>query len=315
MVGTSACGRGLTHHGLLHSPSADLAAILAPLIAERLTQEETVLAALPADITEKLPALLPTLAGLHVTDSSELFRHPGRVLAYYRAWLAETRSDGRPAAIVAVPDPGDNDQHRAALWMHIDAATTVALAEYDNLTLICAYPDCPAAADAVRRVHPSLVNGTIIPNPDHLPAEQFVARYPLPPPAELGRPELIHNIEHLTQLSPLRQIVSAHASGAGLPAARCDDVVLAVTEVASNALEHGAPPATVRLWTTSSSMICQVTDAGRYTEPLAGLLPPPSTQYRGRGLWMVHQLCDQFYLWQHPTTVRVQMDRTPGIAS
>jgi hypothetical protein len=62
-------------------------------------------------------------------------------------------------------------------------------------------------------------------------------------------------------------------------------------------------------------MICQITDTGQYSQPLAGLLPPPSTQYRGRGLWMVHQLCDQAYLWQHPTTIRVQMDRIPEISS
>ncbi|HEX8934143.1 MAG TPA: ATP-binding protein [Pseudonocardiaceae bacterium] len=308
MVGTSGCGRGLAHHGLLHPPSADLTATLAPLITERLTRGETVLAALPPSTAAELPARLPTLGGLHITDSSELYRHPGRVLAYYRSWIANTISESRSVAIVAVPHPDVDDQHRAALWMHIDAATTVALAEYD-LTLICAYPDHPATADAVRRVHPSLFNGTIVPNPDHLPAEQFVTRYPLPPPAELGEPDLTHVIDHLTQLSWLRRIVSAHATRAGLPAARGDDVVLAVTEIASNAIEHGAPPATVRLWTTPTSMICQITDAGEYTQPLAGLLPPLSTQYRGRGLWMVHQLCDQAYLWQHPTTIRVQMDR------
>jgi anti-sigma regulatory factor (Ser/Thr protein kinase) len=314
MVCTSACGRGLTHYGLLHPPSADLTATLAPLITERLAGGETVLAAVPPSTAAELHARLPTLVGLHTTDSGELYRHPGRVLAHYRAWLANTGSEDRAATIVAVPDHGDDDQHRAAQWMHIDAATTVALADYD-LTVICAYPNHPATADAVRRVHPSLLNGTVIPNPDHLTAEQFVARYPLPPPAELGEPDLTHIIDHLTELSPLRQIVAAHATRAGLSAARCDDVVLAVTEIASNAIEHGAPPTTVRLWTTSTSMICQITDTGQYTQPLAGLLPPPSTQYRGRGLWMVHQLCDQAYLWQHPTTIRVQMDRIPEISS
>jgi len=68
--------------------------------------------------------------------------------------------------------------------MHIEAITTQALAECD-LTLVCAYPDNPATADAVRRVHPSLVDGSITPSPDHLPAEQFLANHPLPPPIDL----------------------------------------------------------------------------------------------------------------------------------
>jgi hypothetical protein len=63
------------------------------------------------------------------------------------------------------------------------------------------------------------------------------------------------------------------------------------------------------LWATPVSVICQIVDTGRHTQPMAGLLPPLVTQRRGRGLWMAHQLCDRFYVWPDPTTVRLQMDR------
>jgi anti-sigma regulatory factor (Ser/Thr protein kinase) len=251
---------------------------------------------------------LATVAGLHTTDPAELYRHPGRVLGRYRAWIGDTSPHGEPVTIVAAPDP-DGDNHRAALWMHIDALTTEALAECD-LTLVCVYSDDPSIADSVRRAHPNLLNGASVPNPDHLPAEQFVARYPLPPPTELGEPALTHTIDHPVQLAGLRQVVAGYATGARLSRDRCEDFVLAVTEVASNAIEHGVPPADVQLWTTSTSVICQISDTGRHTQPLAGLLPPPPNQHRGRGLWMAHQLCDQFYLWPQSTTVRLQMDRT-----
>jgi anti-sigma regulatory factor (Ser/Thr protein kinase) len=308
MVRASAGGPGLTHHGLLHSPAADLTAAFAALVTERLARGEPVLAVLPPTTAAGLRARLPTQAGLHTTDPGELYRHPGRVLSHYRSWLAYTSPDGRPATIVTAPDPGGDNPHRAALWMHIDAVTTMALAEYD-LTLVCAYPNNPATADAIRRAHPSLLNGVSTPNPDHLPAEQFLASHPLPPPTELGKPDLTHIIDHPAQLAALRQVVAGHAAHAGLPAARCDDFVLAVTEIATNALEHGDPPAAVHLWTTSTSVICQVTDTGRHTQPLAGLVAPPATQRRGRGLWMAHQLCDQVYRWPYPTTIRLQMDR------
>jgi len=245
--------------------------------------------------------------GLHTTDPAELYRHPGRVLGRYRAWIADISPHGEPVTIVAAPHL-DGDNHRTALWMHVDAATTMALVECD-LTLVCVYANDPSTADSVRRAHPSLLNGASVPNPDHLPAEQFVARYPLPPPAELGEPAITHTIDHPVQLAGLRQMVAGYATRAGLSSARCDDFVLAVTEVASNAIEHGVPPAGVQLWTTSS-VICQIADRGWHTQPLAGLLLPPTTQRRGRGLWMAHQLCDQFYLWPRPTTVRLQMDRT-----
>jgi anti-sigma regulatory factor (Ser/Thr protein kinase) len=308
-VCTSTNARGLTHYGLIHSPSADLTATLAPMVTERLVRGEPVLAVLPPTTAAELRARLPTVTGLHTTDPCELYRHPGRVLSHYRAWIADSNSDGRSAMIVTAPDPGDDDPHRAALWMHIEAITTQALAECD-LTLVCAYPDNSATADAIRRAHPSLVDESITPNPDHLPAEQFLASHPLPPPVELGKPDLTHIIDHPPELATLRRIVAGHATLAGLPAARCDDFVLAVTEIATNALEHGTPPAAVLLWTIPASVICQITDTGQHTQPLAGLSPPRATQHRGRGLWMAHQLCDQLYLWPHPTTIRLQMDRT-----
>ncbi|MFY9805848.1 MAG: ATP-binding protein [Pseudonocardiaceae bacterium] len=305
---TSAGGRGLAHHGLLHPPTGDLAAALAPLVTERLADGQPVLAALPRSTADRLRARLPEPAGLRTADPGELYRHPGRVLARYRAWVTDLSANGEPVTIVVAAPDGD-DILRAALWMHIDAVTTMALAECD-LTLVCVYPDDPSTADPVRRAHPKLLNGTCVPNPDHLPAEQFLARYPLPPPVELGEPDLVYSIDHPTELSLLRRNVAGYAARTGLSALLCDDFVLAVTEIASNAIEHGVPPAVVQLWTTSTSVICQITDTGWHTQPLAGLLPPPSTQRRGRGLWMAHQLCDQFYLWPHPTTVRLLMDRS-----
>ena len=310
---TSADGRGLVHHGLLHPPSADLADILAPLIAQRLAREQSVLTALAPATTAKVQSRLPTLAGLHTTDASELYRHPGQVLAYYAGWIRQT-SPGEPVMIIAAPDPGSDDPYRAAQWMHIDALTSHALASC-NLTLVCAYPYDPATATAVRQAHPSLLNGAVSPNPDHLQAEQFLARYPLPPPSELGQPDVTHILDHLSQLAELRQVVHHHVAGAGLTADRSADFVLAVTEVATNALEHGVPPATVCLWTSSTSITCQITDHGHVAQPLAGLLPPPANQCRGRGLWMAHQLCDQLYLWPQPATIRLHMDRPQRTSS
>ncbi|MBV8541573.1 MAG: ATP-binding protein [Pseudonocardiales bacterium] len=291
--------------------SVDASAALAPLVADRLAHGEPVLAVLPPTTADGLRARLPAadLAGLHTADAGGLYRHPGRVLGRYRDWIADTSPDGGPVTIVAAPDLSGQDAHRAALWMHIDAVTTLALAECD-LTLVCAYPDDPDTAATVRGAHPSLLNGAITPSLEYLPAEEFLARYPLPPPIELGEPDITDTIEHATGLSGLRRLVAGYAAGAGLSPARCDDFVLAVSEIASNALEHGVPPAAVSLWASATSVICQITGNGRYTQPLAGLLHPSTTQHRGRGLWLAYQLCDQFYLWPHPTTIRLQMDRT-----
>jgi anti-sigma regulatory factor (Ser/Thr protein kinase) len=307
LVSTSGEGWGLVHHGLLHPPSADVADILTPLIAERLARREPVLAALPSTIATQLQHRLPTTAGLHTTDVGALYRHPGRVLGHYLGWVADTSPDGA-ATIIAAPQLDKDNPHRAALWMHVDALITQALPACD-LTLVCAYSNDPVTAAAIRHAHPSLLNGAATPNPDHLPADQFLANHPLPPPSELGQPDATHILDHPSQLTELRKDIGTHATRAGLPTPRCEDFVLAVSEVAGNALEHGVPPAAVCMWTTSTSVICQVSDNGDFTQPLAGLLPPPANQGRTQGLWMAHQLCDELYRWPHPTTIRLQMDR------
>lgn len=303
-------GRGLVHHGLVHPPSADLAAVFAPLIAERLARQEPVLAVLPPATAARLRDRLPTLPGLHTIDSGSFYRHPGRVLGHYLSWTTDT-SRGQPATIVAAPDPGGDNAHRAALWMHIEALTNQALAACD-LTLVCAYSENSATATAVRQAHPSLLNGDVIPNPDHLSIDDFLARYPLPRPADLGPPEITRIFDHPRQLAELRRIVDARAVHAQLPTTRRQDLVLAVTEVATNALQYGIPPAAVCLWTTSTSVITQITDNGRFSQPLAGLLPPPGNQRRASGLWMARQLCDELYLWPDPTTLRLHMNRLPA---
>ena len=198
--------------------------------------------------------------------------------------------------------------------MHIEALTNQAFASCD-LTLICAYPRDPATALAIRQVHPSLLDGAAMPSSDHLPADRFLASYPLPPPSQLGRPQLTRVLDRVSQLPALRQAARHHLIGAGLTTDRGADFVLAVIEVASNAVEHGVPPAAVCLWTNSASVTCQISDNGYFTKPLAGLLPPPHGRRRGRGLWLAYQLCDQLYLWPRPTTIRLHMNSAPSTPS
>ncbi len=42
-------------------------------------------------------------------------------------------------------------------------------------------------------------------------------------------------------LRPVRQVTAAWAARAGLPAARAEDLVIAVSEIAANAVRYGSP--------------------------------------------------------------------------
>src|SRR5690348_11023485 len=63
-------------------------------------------------------------------------------------------------------------------------------------------------------------------------------------------------------LYAVRATVAAHASEAGVQEGRVRNVVLAVHELAANAVRHGAGQGRMRLWVTGDGIRCEVTDTG-----------------------------------------------------
>ena len=63
-------------------------------------------------------------------------------------------------------------------------------------------------------------------------------------------------------LYAVRATVAAHASEAGIQDGRVRNVVLAVHELAANAVRHGAGQGRMRLWVTGDGIRCEMTDAG-----------------------------------------------------
>jgi anti-sigma regulatory factor (Ser/Thr protein kinase) len=113
-------------------------------------------------------------------------------------------------------------------------------------------------------------------------------------------------------LDALRAGVKAHACEAGLPETRAEDVVLAVHELAANAVTHGAGAGRLRIWKLAGALHCQVEDG----EPLVSghpAEPPdrvdseatgaadasgqtsehPLPSGPGHGLWLVRQVADR----------------------
>jgi anti-sigma regulatory factor (Ser/Thr protein kinase) len=97
----------------------------------------------------------------------------------------------------------------------------------------------------------------------------------------------------LDDLEGLRRTVRSFAREAGMADWRTDEVVLAVNEVATNAVIHGRPPATARVWHGDDEIVVEVADAGEgIDDALAGQLAPPPTALGGRGLWLTRLVCD-----------------------
>jgi anti-sigma regulatory factor (Ser/Thr protein kinase) len=123
----------------------------------------------------------------------------------------------------------------------------------------------------------------------------------------------------------LREAVLAHATAAGLPEARATDVMLAVHELAANAVRHGGGTGRLRIRIAAGQLRCQITDPGnalanghRPTAP-AGQGSGPATQpwpYQpGHGLWLVRRAADQLTVTTGPrgsqVTVSFTLPSTP----
>jgi anti-sigma regulatory factor (Ser/Thr protein kinase) len=110
----------------------------------------------------------------------------------------------------------------------------------------------------------------------------------------------------------LRAEVLAHACRAGLTASRAGDVVLAVHELAANAIRHGAGAGRLRIWQLARVLRCQVDDGDPF--PSGGMAggtdvpgqgpDKPWLSLPGHGLWVVRQVADQMRIVTGPRGTR-----------
>ena len=90
-------------------------------------------------------------------------------------------------------------------------------------------------------------------------------------------------------LDLLRAEVQVHARKAGMPEDRAGDVVLAINELASNSVRHGAGRGRLRMWNLGRALRCQVDDGDLPGQAVMNAWP----DLPGHGLWVVRQVADQ----------------------
>jgi anti-sigma regulatory factor (Ser/Thr protein kinase) len=94
-------------------------------------------------------------------------------------------------------------------------------------------------------------------------------------------------------LPGLRQLVLAEVFAAGLTGDRASDVVLAVHELAANAVRHGGGSGRLRMLSAGGALRCQVSDDGPGGRPASAAAGRPWPVQHGHGLWLVTSLADQ----------------------
>jgi len=99
-------------------------------------------------------------------------------------------------------------------------------------------------------------------------------------------------LTHPRSLGEVRRFVGDVARRAGQDPEAIGALMLAVHEVAANAVVHGGGLAEVRIWQDDSTLVAEVADrGGRLVDPCAGFRPPTALARAGRGLWLARRLC------------------------
>ncbi|MFD9307111.1 anti-sigma factor RsbA family regulatory protein [Streptomyces sp. NPDC060048] len=285
------------HPALFYQDLGEYVSGVGGFVRAALASDEPVLVAVPgAHLDAVRESLGEASAEIAWTDMTELGRNPGRILAALQDFA--DRHAGRAARIVGEPIwPGrsaaevlEATRHEALINTAFAGRAATILCPYDVRAL------APAVVSDARRTHPSLIEkGLDLPSPAYTDAAKVSADCDRPLPehdGEVPRLEYSHG-----GLADVREFAEGWARGTALTPARRGDLVLAISEAAANSLSHGGGSGTLRLWTTADAgvreVVAEIRDGGRLADPLAGRRRPSlASTEGGRGLWMIHQLCD-----------------------
>lgn len=122
--------------------------------------------------------------------------------------------------------------------------------------------------------------------------------YVAPPPQERLLDLLFAGDEVLRMRPRVRECVTR----AGLDEPRRSDFLLAVHEVACNAVEHGGGAGRLLLYRSDGALHCRVSDNGPgFTEEAVPAEPPGLLGGEGgRGLWLTKELTDRLHITAGP---------------
>lgn len=302
------------HRALLYRGDAEYLAGVVPFIAAGIAAGEPVMVAVPTAQLALLTAELGAAAAqVRMLDMTKVGHNPGRIIAGVLLAFA----DAHDSAVRIVGEP---------IWPTRSTAEYQACVRHEALinhaltgrqaTALCPYDadglDATALADSAT-THPELIDGTGTRRSDRFAPESALATYnlPLAPPADADT-----YIVDTPNMAGLRRTAAKFAALHELDEARTDDLVLVLTELASNSIEHARDSARVLFANVGGRLVCQVSDSGHITDPLAGRRPATPDQLRGRGLLLVNELADLVRVHSGPdgTTVEVQfaVEHQPG---
>ncbi|MGI5287431.1 anti-sigma factor RsbA family regulatory protein [Nonomuraea polychroma] len=299
-------GEGLRHVGVPYDSDESFLDLTVPRVRGALNEGRRVLAITGAAKLARLAEALGDDAGrIDSRVSTAWYGHPYRTLAACHEY---TR--GRRTLVIGEPSWEGRGEREIRELIRAESVVNAALSPA-SAVMLCMYDlrTVPPAVLAYNEVNHPLVLGAdgeatsarFVPphkltlNDDHVPL-------PEPGPGAVtirftGR-----------ELRRLRQSVGEYARAAGMDRNQITSLVISVSEIAANSIEHGAGYGTITTWAGDGELVCEIADpGGALDDPLPGYIPPEPESPRGYGLWISRQLCDLVELRTEGGVLRVRL--------
>ncbi len=280
-------------------------------VREALERNEAVVVAVPRARETLLRSELPASGSVTFVDAAAPGRNPGRLIAAWQSWIGALTEAGRTVRGIGETAwrEARTSSEVAELRYH-EWLLNLAFAHSPAWWLLCPYDTDgtdPAALSSLSRCHPLIRrDGRPVSSEDWVPDEPFAFEDLGDPCGPLQALDYTHG-----DLAAVRKKITRCAEDHGLTGRRLSELAVAATEIASNSIRHADGHGTLRTWAQDGTLVCEFRDTGHIDDPLAGRIRPARDQLGGRGLWLVHQLCDLVEVRSAPltgTTVRLHME-------
>ncbi|MET9022736.1 sensor histidine kinase [Actinopolymorpha sp. NPDC004070] len=304
------------HDALFYDSDEGMLTTAVPFLAEGLAADDSVMLVCRSRLNHLLLDALDNDSRIVCGPQPGSLGQPTQVIAGY---IDTIRDMVDPATRLRVVGEVQFGTTRAEwiVWERYEAVINRALAPCP-LWGVCMYHTEELPDEILRAgelTHPTiLTRDSHTPNPHYTDPSEFVRQLPHADPDPLEQSTPTFEVPELHDVAGMRSEGGRLArAGSALPLRKVENFVLAVTEVATNALQHGRRPVRVRLWAAPGQLVCTVTDRGEgFNDPLAGYAPAPAGDDRtaGKGLWLARLLCDQLDTARDPDgfTVRLRTE-------
>jgi len=285
---------GYLHEAVCYGTDEELLAVVLPFLRDGIAEGEQTIVALGEPNTALVREALGDGAQTLFQSGGDLYARPAGAIRAYRDLFTEYTAGGARRIRVVGELPPTALAVTWDWWVRYESAINDAYREFPLWTM-CAYDTRTTPAevlDDVARTHPHIAAGD-----RHLTSQDYVEpglflrqdRPVAPDPLELTPP-----VAELADPTPAAaRTALVRLSEGVLDTDTLDDLRIAVTETVTNAMIHGVPPTTVRVWTGPDRVVVTVTDGGTGpADPFAGLRAAAHAPMGGLGLWLTYQLCD-----------------------